>query len=375
MSQGSNQDFCRGCGSPIQTVNPREPGFVPEQVHQKSGNGMICQRCYRLTNYGEKGAVQPKLHQIQQAVAKGIDQSQLLVLVADFSDLTGTLPIWSGFLGDKPYLLAVNKSDLVPERTEAGEIRAYLENYLIRHSLAKPRAVLLVNTVTRTGGITALADQICVNAPPRSKIALLGATNVGKSSLINRFLMKEHSKIGPTVSKYPGTTMGLSNWSILEGRNTLVDTPGLVPGDRLGDVLCPDCASALVAGGKMGQKLWGLKPGQGLILGGLFGIEPLAAAEESVLISFGSPLLKQHRTAVAKIGPYLEEGPDWLVHYCKECRAKLNWQVGEAALEPNQDLAVAGLGWVSLRGRAGRFRIRLPRGVRWEIRPALVGKK
>ena len=44
-------------------------------------------------------------------------------------------------------------------------------------------------------------------------------------------------------------------------------------------------------------------------------------------------------------------------------------------LKPNYDLAVAGLGWISLRGQAGEFKMQIPPEVRWEIRPALVGKR
>jgi ribosome biogenesis GTPase A len=199
-------------------------------------------------------------------------------------------------------------------------------------------------------------------------------TNVGKSSLVKRMLAAEKSNQLPTISKFPGTTLGLSNWSILKGRNTLIDTPGLTPKDRFGDLLCPECAAQLVSTKKLSHKLWGLKPGKGIIMGNLFGIAQLGETE-AVLLSFASPELKIHRTDSLKIGELLTAAPSWLGKACKKCASKLKWQETVIRVDPQTDLAVAGLGWFSIRGAATELKIWLPEGIRWEIRPALVGKK
>jgi ribosome biogenesis GTPase A len=364
-------DYCRGCGVVIQSVAPDKPGYVPEIQKQKGQ--LICQRCYRITHYGEVGTVHPEPQKIKQSITKAISLSDLLIIVADFADLAGSLPVWSGFLAGKPYILIINKIDLLPLRTKQPEILEYAKQYLKNAGWETPRDVIVTSGL-KGGGVDILARRMGKEVAPGAKVAILGVTNVGKSSLVKRLLMLEGSPSAPTVSKFPGTTMGLSNWSILKGRNTLIDTPGLAPDDRIVDLFCPECASVLISSSKLAQKLWGLKPGKGLIIGGLSGFE-YQGNEETVIIAFTSPELALHRTDNSKITALLDEGPAWLNKLCQNCRKKVTWQEATVHLDNNQDLAIAGLGWISLRGPANDFKIRLPEGVHWEVRPALVGKR
>jgi ribosome biogenesis GTPase A len=366
------QDYCRGCGSVIQTTDPYAPGYVPESAMQKRKQ-LICQRCYRITHYGDAGTIQPGQAQIRRNLQKSFDLTQLAILVIDFSDITGTLPVWSDYLGDKPYILVINKSDLLPSRTKYEEVQLYLEEYLRNRKMRLPERMVMVSALNGFG-VAVLAQHLSRVTAPGHKISMIGVTNVGKSSLIKQLLMNEHSEHTPTVSKIPGTTMGLSNWSIFKGRNTLIDTPGLVTGDRASDLLCPACGSRLAVAAKMARKLWGIKPGKGLIVSGLLGME-LLGETESVLIGFTGSEVTTHRTDREKIREILTTNPDWLNGICKKCLPKIEWEERQIRLEPGFDLAVAGLGWVSLRGEAAEYRITLPQRIRWEVRPGLVGKK
>lgn len=363
-------EYCRGCGCIMQSEKPDKPGFVPKIVR---GRNQVCQRCYQMTHYGKTGNVRLTPEQIKANIQKAVHLSQLLVIVADFADLAGTLPAWSEWVSDKPFLIVVNKSDLAPERTKHPEIVEYLDDY-IRERFAKKPAKLILTSSLKGNGVAILLEEIKKATQSGEKIALLGMTNVGKSSLIRQILSAEKSTQLPTVSKYPGTTLGLSNWSILKGRNTLIDTPGMVPGDRLGDILCPECASQLVSTAKLSHKLWSLKPKKGMIIGNYLGIAQLGE-EEAVLLSFISPELQIHRTDSAKIGEQLSTNPSWLGKVCRKCASKINWQEEVVKIMKQSDLAVAGLGWFSLRGAETEIKIWYPQGVRWEIRPALVGKK
>ena len=109
-------------------------------------------------------------------------------------------------------------------------------------------------------------------------------------------------------------------------------------------------------------------------MGGVFALENHGDAE-AIIIAFGSPQASFHRTDNVKIKEIITASPDWLSKICKKCRPKLNWREETIILAPNQDLAVAGLGWVSLRGTETTFTITFPQGVSWEIRPALIGKR
>jgi ribosome biogenesis GTPase A len=219
------------------------------------------------------------LAQVKESIRKAIRESSLLLIIADFTDLTGTLPVWAEFLAENelPYLLVLNKSDLLPMKTKNEEIIGCLRGYLKAHQMREPRDIILASGL-KGQGMKILEKRIGLEAAVQTKVACLGATNVGKSSLIKQLLHSKNAKgrgsapVSPTVSKFPGTTLGLSNWSILEGRNTLIDTPGLAPGDRFIDRLCLQCAGNLTASTEIGQKLWGIKPHKGLIVGGVVGM-------------------------------------------------------------------------------------------------------
>ncbi len=363
-------DYCRGCGCVMQSSDPNKPGFIPDTVR---GKNQVCQRCYQMTHYGKTGKVQLSQEQINNNIKKAIELSQLLVIVADYADLTGTLPSWSSWISDKPYLIVINKLDLLPNRSKPAELYGYLQKYLTDKFSKRPATLVLVSGL-KGDGITILLEEIKKASVAGAKIALLGMTNVGKSSLIKQMLAAEKSPQAPTVSKFPGTTLGLSNWSIIKGRNTLIDTPGMLPGDRLGDLLCPECASQLVPSTRLGHKLWGIKPGKGMIIGNYFGIAQMGDSE-AVVLSFLAPELQIHRTDSSKIGDLLTSGPSWLGKVCKKCSSSLKWKEEIVRLSPDYDLGVAGLGWFSLRGTETEFKIWYPEGVRFEIRPALVGKK
>ncbi|HOJ78067.1 MAG TPA: 50S ribosome-binding GTPase [Bacillota bacterium] len=366
-----SQDYCRGCGTVIQTVDPVAPGYVPETVLQQKKQ-LICQRCYKINHYGEAGHIQPDHNQIRHNLQRAINNSALAILVVDFSDLTGSFAVWQNYLQKTPYILAVNKIDLLPTRTKEEEVTDFLKEYINKLKLPQPIAIVSISSL-KGYGVESLTKKITALVPEKSKVALFGVTNVGKSSLVKRILQTENVVNSPTVSKFPGTTLGLSNWSILDGRITLIDTPGLVPGDRMGDLLCPKCGS-LLAANRIEQKLWGIKPGKGIIIGGLGGVINRGDAEIT-LIAFTAADVGTHRTDAVRVTELLEAQPDWLKKVCLGCIQKIKWQTHEVQLDPNQDLAIAGLGWVSLRRERSKLQMLIPEGIRWEIRAAVVGRK
>src|SRR5690606_15649249 len=64
--------------------------------------------------------------------------------------------------------------------------------------------------------------------------------------------------------------------------------------------------------------------------------------------------------------------------WCGACRqhlAQRPWETVEVTVPAGHDLAVAGLGWVSVRTGPVRLALQLPAGVWYRVRPNLVGRK
>ncbi|NLG83070.1 MAG: hypothetical protein GX493_00360, partial [Firmicutes bacterium] len=201
---------------------------------------------------------------------------------------------------------------------------------------------------------------------------VVGATSVGKSTLLRRLLPAGQ---GPTVARFPGTTQAPLGWELAEHGLILYDTPGLSPGDRLTDLLCPACAALLVPARRLAGKLFPLAPGGAVLFGG-FASFVLEEGPECVVLLYAGEEVRLHRTKTAKAERLLAEGPPWLTpRRCGTCSRLPFAHPVLVELKSGEDLAVAGLGWISLRGGPAAIRATVPVGVIWAKRPALFGPR
>ena len=118
-------------------------------------------------------------------------------------------------------------------------------------------------------------------------------------------------------------------------------------------------------------KLFGLSPGQALVMGGLAAFT-LQGEEPRTFLCYASDKVVFHRTGEAKAEELLVSKPEWLLPWaCASCRQERLRRHEEVSLAANEDLVVAGLGWISLRGGPAVIRATVPEGVRLVHRPAL----
>ncbi|MCL4515304.1 MAG: 50S ribosome-binding GTPase [Firmicutes bacterium] len=414
--------ICPGCGAPFQTDNPAGPGYVPREVLQKGGKDLICRRCFRLANYAEETPIDLRNERYVEAVRAAVKNAGVVWLLVDIIDFAGTwLPEFRELCEGKPVLLVVNKVDLLPVRSRYSEVVAW-----VRQEAAvggwRPDEVLAVSGQTgygvgqlaghsralaknaRAKGPEGVGHPNTADGPARAKgpgageptrVAIMGATNVGKSTLVRR-LLKEYGVVesgAPTVSRFRGTTLGMLEREIGEVRLVVVDTPGIVPRGRLGDQLCPDCAARLVPTRGLNSKLFELQAGQALMFGGLASVvvekvggsneggkeTSMLGPEASVLLAFVSDEVTLHRTTAERWEAVRDEhGGDWLQPPCVSCRDRLSsggWEGQSFEVLPLQDLAIAGLGWVTVRRTPVRLAVYVPAGTLCRIRPALVGPR
>jgi ribosome biogenesis GTPase A len=142
------------------------------------------------------------------------------------------------------------------------------------------------------------------------------------------------------------------------------DTPGFQPGDRLIDALCPACAAQLVPEKKLTSKLLNVEQGRSLVFGG-FASFTLVEETPRVFLAYAAERVALHLTEERKAGELLQTKPAWLLPWaCAACRKAGPLRREEIRLEEYEDLAVSGLGWISLRGGAATIRAVLPEGIK-----------
>ncbi len=368
---------CPGCGAAFQSEHPELPGYLaPELLARDTAKPVVCRLCYRLTHYGEFTA-RPNWDDaaFRQTLQTAVSLADVAVIVIDLADFEGSWwsEIWSMLPANLPVFVVANKADLLPERVIASEIIDWISEQTIVQE-RRPDQVFLVSAKRCQG----LDELVAAISPIANNAVIMGATNSGKSSLLRCFLPRE-DKTAPVVSSYPGTTLGIIPVPAGVDNLTLLDTPGLIPPGRLSDYYCEQCVPQFIASKKMSTQLSELRAGQSLLLGSVAAVTVEACSPEqaTVLISYLPDGVVLHRTRRDRVPELMKSPEQWLQPPCSDCRfVDFDlWERHTIELQPNQDLAIAGLGWLSLRRSSATFTLHLPPGVRYRIRPCLIGPR
>ncbi|HBT16812.1 MAG TPA: hypothetical protein DEB05_07645 [Firmicutes bacterium] len=365
---------CLGCGMTLQYENPSLPGYIPPEKQKKA---LICQRCYQIRHYGKLKTEKVTDNNALESVRTAIRSSDLILLVVDVFDPEGSLPAHWRNLFTLPVVMVINKADLLPVKTPWDEIEEWFKTLWERKFPDLQLVAVQALSATKRGNnfqarLSALKEQL-----KGKKVAILGAANVGKTSLLTVLLTEEREKKKtnkiPTVSKFPGTTQGITSWLIRSHEIKLFDTPGLAPGSRMGDQLSPSWAGRLLPENKLQVKLWELPPQGAVLFGGLVGVWNLSPSPRTLLF-FAAEKTLLHRSQGGKAKRLMDEAPDWLRAYClKERPSKFGEKVH--TVQPGKDLFISGLGWVAVKKEAVLLRVVAPVGVEIGTRPSLIGKK
>jgi len=313
-----------------------------------------------------------------RAINTATGKADLTLLVADFFDPEGSFgPNWADLIngpgahGDGIHLL-VNKADLIPPKTPQEEIQNLLADLWRQRfpgiKLAGVRAV----SAHDPKGLGSLLKEM-----RGLKAALIGAANVGKSSLLVKIMTQNSRRTArkaPTISSFPGTTQGITHWHIPSLQLELADTPGIIPHTRMGDQLCPECSGRLLPRRRLQTKLWEIPTETAVLFGDLACVWSESARPFTAAF-FTSEALTLHRTNKKKGEALLAESPQWLRAICTEDRRKLVFRERVFTVQPGEDLYISGLGWMAVKKETAHLRLRVAVGVETGVRPTLIGKK
>lgn len=212
---------CLGCGVLLQVEDQEKLGYTTN-IETK-----ICERCFRLKNYGEYKSVSLD-NEYYQVIIKNIPKSSLVVYVADFLTLNlSNIPKFPKLL------LVLTKRDILPKSIKDEKIiQKIKENH--------PEFLNIISISSKTNyHLDNLYNTLIKNSNQKD-IYLIGATNSGKSTLINKLIQNygdSSHQATITVSMYPSTT--LDKVEIKLGKLTLIDTPGLIEEGNYTNILTP----------------------------------------------------------------------------------------------------------------------------------------
>ena len=358
---------CPGCGAVFQSENEDLPGYlVPGK---EPVDGVICKRCFQMRHYGtyKKASISDPM--IQSGIEEQAKNASAVFLVMDvtrpeisFSDLD-----WAEALG-KPIFLIANKADLLEPWSTREEILHWLED-----RTGIPSEQILLVSARNRGDMSELRAIVKDGFGANERVLFAGAANVGKSTIMCELLKKE----APTVSRLPGTTVGLTEYAMPDGP-MLVDAPGLKGEDPFLPMLCPDCLASLSPKKVFQCATEVMKTGQTMFFGGLASVTITDAGERGWVRvgAFAPDSVTLHRTRQERIEDIIRDhSGELVVPPCRKCADKLaRLEQGEEtfALHVEQDLAIPGIGWLAIYSGSCKATLRAPSSVKGCVRPWLV---
>lgn len=372
-SINKNHRSCPGCGAQLQSTDPSLPGYVPASAMENEK--VICKRCFRILHYNEVQDVLLDGEDFRTILNHLADEKILVVSVVDIFDLEGS---WVKGLArhamHNPILLVANKVDLLPRSTNYQKVKRWLVQSA-RELGVQPIDVVLVSA-ERKINVDQLLERIEELRDGRD-VYVVGTTNVGKSTLINRIIQSYNKGLeGNTIttSHFPGTTLDRIAIPLPNG-GVIYDTPGLINHEQIAHLIDVRDLSKLIPHGEIKPRVFQLQAKQTLFFGGLARVD-FVEGERQSMICYLSNDLQIHRTKMENaenllakhwgelLSPprkeQLAEMPTWKRH---------RFSIGKQEL---RDIVIHGLGWVAIKGTGAMVDVYVPEGVGVSIRPSII---
>ncbi|WP_181350590.1 ribosome biogenesis GTPase YqeH [Thalassobacillus sp. CUG 92003] len=362
--------ICQGCGAEIQSEDPAQPGYAPPSALQRED--VICKRCFRLKHYNEvqdipyqDDAFLTMLHQIG-------DRDALVVNIVDIFDFNGSfLPGLSRLTGHNPVLLVGNKMDILPKAVNHNRVKQWLRQEAKEQGLLVKDVELV--SAEKGHGMEQLMGVIDRLRDHRD-VYVVGTTNVGKSTFINRLI--EYSsgmKDAITTSYFPGTTLGFIDIS-LDDESALFDTPGIIQRHQMAHYVSERDLKIITPHKEIKPRNYQLQAGQTLYFGGLARMDFEKGDPSSFVCYFANELVI-HRTKTENaehlytqhLGELLSPPDEKSIDMLPRLKPHT------FSIEHDKtDIVISGLGWITIPHAGVTVTIHAPSGVKVALRESLI---
>jgi 30S ribosome assembly GTPase len=367
----NDQDLvCIGCGVKVQTEEPRELGYAPKSALEKET--IICQRCFKLKHYNEVQDVSLTDDDFLKILNRVGETDSLIVKIVDIFDFNGSwLPGLHRFVGGNDVLLIGNKVDLLPKSVKHNKLINWMKHSAKELGL-HPVDVLLVSA--EKGKYISEAAEAIEHYRRGRDVYVVGCTNVGKSTFINR-LIKQVSGEGDiiTTSHFPGTTLDMIEIPLDDG-HALIDTPGIINHHQMAHFVDSRDFKIIMPKKEIKPKVYQLNEEQTLFFGGLARLDYVSGGRRSLTCHLSNEL-HIHRTKLEKADElYKHHAGELLTPPRQEQMDEFPVLVPyEFSLkEPKMDIVFSGLGWVTVNEPGAKIVAHVPNGVNVMIRKSLI---
>ncbi len=322
---------CLGCGATIQDKDSSLEGF------SNNIDNKYCERCFRIKHYNDyilnnKG---------NEEYLKKIDYinktRDLVVLVTDFLNIID----FDSLNISNPVLLVFTKKDLLP--------RSVIESKFLSRIKCGLNVVDTVFVSSKNNyNLDVLYSKI--NKFKKSKnVYVVGLTNAGKSTLINKILKNYSSFEGDiTVSNLPSTTLDFLEKKASDDL-TLIDTPGLLDDGNIIFKIDKDLLKKITPSKEINPIIYQIKCMQSIIVENIFRLDLFS--KNNVIFYMSNSLC--------------------INRIYKENDKLSNFKKHTIKVNDNQDLVIKGLGFIKFKYGCTAY-LYLMENVSFFVRDSLV---
>ena len=335
----SSEKKCLGCGVLLQDENILQEGYTTSIEND------ICQRCFRMKNYGEYQDV-TKSNEEYIKILKGVAETKDLVLyITDLINLERNLEEVRNLIPNK-MILVLNKKDALPRSVKEEKLIAYLDSMNIHFE------EVIVISANKNYDIDHLLRRVKFHQTSKN-VYVVGHTNAGKSSLINK-LIQNYSDNNQelTMSPLPSTTLNTVKIEIND-HLTLFDTPGLVQNGSMLNHVDEKMTKKISPKKEIKPKTFQLRKNQSIIIEDLIRVDYVEGEKNSFTIFVSNDL---------NIKRLLNS----LNHDTLKDLNKVTYQVGY-----DEDLAITGLGFIKIVNK-GTIDVYVNKDVETYVRKSLI---
>ena len=258
---------CTGCGVVLQDENVTNDGYTTNLEND------LCQRCFRMKNYGDYEIVSKSNDEYLSILEEINDTNDLVLHVVDVLNVDEDLNYINEHIGNKK-ILVLNKRDVLPlSVNDDKEISYFKEKYPFYDD------IVLIGT--RNNYNYDELFNIIKKYKTSNKVYLVGRTNAGKSSIINK-LMSNYSvnTSNLTISPLPSTTLDTVSVDLSDDL-TLIDTPGLVDVGNITNYIDNDMLNKITPKKEIKPRVIQVKEGSSILVEGILRIDILESDKNS----------------------------------------------------------------------------------------------
>lgn len=326
---------CLGCGVVLQSLNIDDIGYT------KNIEKELCERCFRIRNYNEYKVVVKDNNDFIEILKNVNKTNDLVVLVVDLFNINKNIEIIKEYL-DNDILLVLTKRDILPKSCYDKKFIEYFNNYNLN----------LVDTVIisslKNYNFDLLYEKIN-NYKKSNNVYVVGFTNAGKSTMINKILYNySNNNTIITTSNLPSTTIDMVEVKV-DDNLTLIDTPGLLDNNDIINYIDSNMVKKIIPTKEL---------------------KPITYQVKSPQIFFVEDILRLEIETLNSLTFYMSNNLEINRIYKDNDKLK-NLSKHELILEDDSDIVIQGLGFIKVTTKA-TIKLYVTEGVNVFVRKNLI---